>query len=640
MGEGTVKDENAKVLIKECTEILTRQQQEEQDGNMAQSPVILLFLGNVTHMHLEQVKTVLDANLKNSSFFQYLWVYYEEEVCHVVNIASGEHYKNVADAIEASALSLLGTSEQVFKSKRDMYFECILSTLEVQSEKYYEEYLSLKESHNYNMIKTLYLMIDQQNRAREERAQILIDRILETAKAQGNHSNVYLLSNLLYDGSILMEDRIWQNYRLVADLILLGNTADSSNSGVYAGMVHDGIMTAAYSYIGKPLDDIAKISLYYLMEKIYEREAMTVQKLTEEEMTERLRTKFEIGQVGIRPIEEIFQSQFQNKLPDARAFQWLPWKEKKSYKYFSRNKITDWQEVNSATCGVLDLYYQTYYEKMMTELLENAAFVEECRNKIKEFIQNKFSFFEILEELKTNQWREALQNTIIQSKLSNTSSWAEMLGSKAEFSLQQKFCQWAEELIEDCVRQLWENAEKTKNAYRDVMEEVRKSQFHFNEEKGHMEHFYENEVEQFLLSEEFLSKEKSFQAGSSLDEILERICSLFRIMVNQRSIYKEPFEREEAQRLGSMPEEERSRIIRKRLSEDVSNHGRIHLNYGYRENRSGSFCLVNAKSVYMNELTEEQRRGGFILFNLNRRDCLEMVELYKLPETERIILKD
>lgn len=632
---------DTKELIRKCTHMLNQRQQMENEGNMAKSPVILLFFGEVTYSHMQHVKNTLDTNFQNGAFLQYLYLYLENDICCAKNISTGEIYESVEMAIEHASLDLLETEPAVFRSKNVIYFECLLSSTEDYAERYYEEYLQLKESHNYNPVKTLYLMLDQRSRACEKQAQCLIDRIRKDEEERGIHSNIYLLSNMLGDGSILGAGRIWQNYRIVADLILLGNTFGASGKmeegrvGAYSNMVHDGIMTVAYSFVGKPLDDITKVSLYHLMKKMYEREETAVEELGADELTERFKSKLKGDDSDTNLLIEIFQKRFQGKLPDIENFQWLPWKEKKGYTRFVRKDISDWEQINNMTCGVLELYYQTQYENVLLDEVSTSVFTEVCRKQIHDFLGEKFSFFELARNLENDYWRTALRDALVLKITAEQGKWLEVIGKQAENRLKKKFYQWAAQILEDELERIYEQISRTKKSYLDVLEEVRKARFNFENENNHMDHFYENEVAQFLLSD---SVPELFRTESTLDGILQQVCQIFEQLIEQRSIYGEPFEKEEVQRLKNVSELERSKIMKKRLSEDVSNQKRLYLDYIDKEECVGTFCMVSARSVYMEELKVDEKCGRFALFDLNRRDCLEMLELYKLEDLRQIIL--
>lgn len=637
---------DSKELIKSCTRLLNQQQQTEAGGNMAQSPVIILFLGNVAYSHIQHVKNTLDANLKNGSYIQYLYLYFENDKCKVQNIVGKTQYENAEDAICEAWLTMFGTDASVFCSKYELYFECLLCSSEAQAEKYYEEYRKLNGPHQYNLIKTLYLMIDQQSETREERVQRLIDRIKE-CRQPGDSACVYLLSNLLYDGSILREDRIWQNYRLVANLILLGNTvgsfadAQSGNKHNYSGIVHDGALTAAYTFVGKPLEEITKISLYHLMRKLYDREEQTACVLeTQEQLKEHLYEKLGVGDAGIGLISEMFQNRIHGKLPEEEACQWLPWRNKKEYRHFCKGNRIDWQKVNEMTCGVLSGYYKMQYESVMSKEICNNAFIEECREKIKDFLMKKFPFFDLLRALKNGEWKQIIREAVGSVLLSRQTAGLSMLGWLAERQLQKVFQQWAGGMIESGLQELYDQASVLKEEYLDALEEVRKEKTSFDGKDEHMDRYYETEVEQFLRSQETILEYPLFRADRTLDEILNQIQEIFGRLIRQRSIYGEPFEKEERLRLESMSELERSRIIKNRLGADVSSQSRLRLNYDYREQKVGTFCLVNTQSVYIEELRADEKRGSFTIFDLNRRDCLEMVELYRLDELDRIVLKE
>ena len=79
---------------------------------------------------------------------------------------------------------MLGSEEEVFKNKDNIFLECLLCTSESYAMEYYEQYLLISEPYGCNLIKTLYLMIAQEKESYKFDAQKLIDRILEEQKSK------------------------------------------------------------------------------------------------------------------------------------------------------------------------------------------------------------------------------------------------------------------------------------------------------------------------------------------------------------------------------------------------------------------------------------------------------------------------
>ena len=64
------------------------------------------------------------------------------------------------------------------------------------------------------------------------------------------------------------EKRLFENYRLIADIILLGETeaARLLSKRIFTM----GIKTVSYALVTKPTDEIAEVTLQELLEQIYE----------------------------------------------------------------------------------------------------------------------------------------------------------------------------------------------------------------------------------------------------------------------------------------------------------------------------------------------------------------------------------
>ena len=615
-------------LLERCCQMMNEVQKVEKYSNYALSPSIILFFGSVTYQYRQHIKGVLDSNLVNGEYFQYLYVHKERENLHVTDIQTGMDYGTIAEAIESAALVMLGTEEEVFKNKDNIFLECLLCTSESYAMEYYEQYLLISEPYGCNLIKTLYLMIAQEKESYKFDAQKLIDRILEEQKSK--KQNIYFLSNLLNGGSLLLENRIWMNYRLVADLILLGNSRvavrefECTN---YVSMVRDGLMTAAYSFMGKPINDITGVTLYALMKKIYEKEELAVHYTSLiDKLEQKEEDKFWIP---------IFQNEFADKKPETKALQRLAWTDRKEYKLFLRNASFDWDKLNQLTCGIWEVFYHEQYENPMLQKLNNEAFQDSFREKIHEFLIKKFSFFEVLFYFKGEQWKETIRDFIKEIKPRKSNTMERKLETLALNTMEMVFLKWAYDIMEEEIIKLYNQAHMLQQKYFELMNKNSKANVEGDSTYEQLKQYYEKQVGQYVDS---LNDSSIFKMDTSIEKVLEEICSHFGEMIESQEIYAEPFERELSKRLEDVSEERKRIIIRNRLEDDISSLSRLRLMREYKETKVGSFCLASPNSLYEEEIKANEQNSPYIFYNLNRRDCLEMIELYNLENINDISL--
>lgn len=628
---------NSKELVEKCSEQLNHIQQEEREGKMAEYPVIIFFFGEETFTHFINVKRVLDSNLANSSYLQYFHVYFEQENCKVENMLTKAQFSNISEAVRAASVEALGTEDSVFGKKDHVFFECLLSTKEDNLDAYYEKYLEIEPSHSYEDIRTLYLMIDQIEKEHEEKAQKIIDRI---ARQEDKFGTIYLLSNMLSSGGILREDRIWMNYRLVADIILLGNSrnaaADSKGGerSNYSSIIHGGIKTVAYIYMGKQIEDITRITLHCLMKQLYDKEWRECKKITgDEELTGEVSERLSITTDGMEELGRIFRDEIIRYMPGGSELQWLPWKDYKTYKREHRKKDKTLQLLDQQSCGVLGAYLRLNYEKKMKELM-TTGFCGKIKALFRGLLQQKFSFMEMLYCFDRLRWQDLQQN--VKVKFSTAEAGGERVVADTLLSLSGTVGKTAQEILKGEIDYFLGNAKSVSSRYKEIWDEVLRNQIGDVQVGEEMRLYYDNVVRSFLAENDVSSP---FYPGTAIEEVLDKIAVVFSQLIAAQSVYQEPFEREMELRLQNKSAQEQRDILKRQVKDNIKGQGRLSVSYDYMENPDGEFCMIHENSIYKSCLGLEEPANKKIVFDLNRRDCLEMIEIYALDRPERIKLE-
>lgn len=635
---------DGKKLIERCSALLNQQQLEERDGNLAICPAIIFFWGKETYIYRQHVKNMLDSSLANGDSLQYLYVSERDGSLAVENVRTGEKYSGLQEAVHAASVILLGAENSGFTDRERIFFECLLSAREEKAQQYYEAYLDMVESHSsYSAVKTLYLMIDQSDKGYEAEEQRLIDRIIEDEEKRENEiaRTTYLFSNILDDGTLLLEDRIWQNYRMVADLFLLCNSVNLSGNGKGVSMASNanylkgGIFTTAYSYMGKRIEDIAGMSVYYLMEQLFDKGNVECPHPDTDELSLLMKEKLDIESGKMELADGIFQKWLINGLPEAGALQWLPWKDYRTYKETKRGRSVDWRVLTRRTFGVWEAYYKENYEDVLKKALEDGGMESEFRIKVRKLLNERFGFFEVLHMLEGEEWKLVMQEIKPEHGKGGKLVWTEELEGKALERIGDSFIHWLRQVLEDEMISLYARTSRIKMEYQQIAADILNTVTAVGDADDQMSRFYEREVRKFISECDsilFLNTDISMEA------LLDGVYEIFAQMIQNRDIYRQPFEKEMAIRLEDVSEEERRDIVRKRIDGDIRNRGRLNLTMDYKNDTVKKFCMIHENSVYRNALGLNDSGSHTDVYNLNRRDCLEMVEIYKITEFDQLKL--
>lgn len=91
------------------------------------------------------------------------------------------------------------------------------------AEEYFDLMLQPGLSSRYNLVKIIFIMLGESEKDKRQRICKFLGYITEKRKStKSEFGAVYLRSNYLKDGNVLLDYRMSLNYRLAADLILLG----------------------------------------------------------------------------------------------------------------------------------------------------------------------------------------------------------------------------------------------------------------------------------------------------------------------------------------------------------------------------------------------------------------------------------
>ena len=221
---------NGKELLEHCVRTLNANQRGESGGNVALYPVLVIMLGEKCAEHIKYIKRTLDDNWNNARFLKYLKVVKQGDTWQASLIDSSEDYEQCEwesetaefqEAMNKAVVEMLEADEKIFLERNFVKMEYVLDATEEEGREYYDLFQSTQNELYTGELKTLYLMLDQRPKDGNVRKS---DELLQyiKAKRKDNAETIYLLSNFLKAGSMLGEKRLFENYRLIADIILLG----------------------------------------------------------------------------------------------------------------------------------------------------------------------------------------------------------------------------------------------------------------------------------------------------------------------------------------------------------------------------------------------------------------------------------
>ena len=289
---------NGKELLESCTIGLNENQSGEMGGNVALYPTVVVMLGERCKAYTKFIKDTLDDNWNNSGFLQYVSIEKSGDYWSCARLTDVDKKRTIqwscvegepAEVVSKAIVDMLEEDDRIFRDKSRIKMEFVMDAVEEDGGAYYDLYLGLKNGLHSEDLKTFFLMLDQkpEDNKNEKTARMLHYVVENRTKPGVDGGTTYLLSNYLDNGSILGENKIWQNYRLLADIILLGGTRANAAESGYVTNLYNGVKTASYALVPKPTDEIAAVALQALMREMHEQEKERYSKeLTDKEVRE------------------------------------------------------------------------------------------------------------------------------------------------------------------------------------------------------------------------------------------------------------------------------------------------------------------------------------------------------------------
>ncbi len=635
-----MEESGGKKLIQDCIGYLNEMLDPDSGGNRALYPVITVFFGKESAEHFSTVRDTLDINWgKDTEFLKYVNIIKNENGFTCANLVTGEKSDEDPCAfVEKAVVRMLG-EERAFRDKSRTRFEFILLGEDENATDYYNFMINMKLGSHYNVFKTMFIMMDEREADKRARIHQLLKYITEKRDETKNElGTVYLLSNYLKNGFVLQEHNLNLNYRLVADLILMGGNrgTDKTNNALSTVENYNTIKTAAYALVEKPVRGIAIFSLQRIMGYLMEENERIYHESAGDSMksAERILDKLGIQRGKIHCLEEIFRENILKIFPSPQEIQYLAFLNEQEYKNVYKEKRISSQKLNRATGGNWNLFFEENYLNKIEELLADDHFMTDCLAKIEKSWRSVLSYGDALYGLEDSRVMESLENLSIASSVATGNTIEENIHLWAVEEARKQFYSHMIQLMSRLLSEIHQDAKKFVETYTQLQEKIGKEAV--DDKEMNIQNYYERLAENFLRQDGGQISSAIFKLKNDEKAIIEALAAGFKKLIsNQKNapayaIYKMSFEMESKTRLNTLSADQQTLMIQDTLEVDIKTMVRLHgSSSSYQNNIRGIYYLIKEDTEYAKGIPEGSQ------FHLNRTDCIEKIAIYDLDSPDQ-----
>lgn len=621
-----MEESGGRKLVQNCISQLKGTLKPDGGRNRALYPVVTVFFGEQSAEHFPTIRDTLEINWKtDAQYLKYLNIVKTDHGFVSKDLVTGEKDEENPSAFVENAVNEMRGKELAFENKSRTRFEYILLGEDEDSIEYYNFMINTNLG-NYSIFKTMFIMMDERTSEKRQRIHELLAYITENrTKTKHDLGTVYLLSNYLKSGFVLWDDyQLSQNYRLVADLILMGgNQGEDDNSGVISTVENfDTIKTAAYAIKEKPVRSIAIISLQKMMSNLWEESEKNYKK-----SAENIQKKLGIERGKIQCLEDIFEESILSIFPSPQEIQYLAFVNEQEYKNIYREKRVPSQRLNRATGGNWNLFFEENYENKMESLLSDDRFISECLGKIEKTWRSALSYRDALDGLKDGEVRKALEDLTLASTIKPGNSAEEGIHFWAVEEARKLFYSHMIQLLSGLLSDIHQDAKKFQASYRNLKEEVNREPIDNKEEN--IRSYYDHLAESFIRNNGSEISAEIFNLKNSPDDIIQSLENAFKKLIKNDPIYAMAFDEELQTRLSAIDDISKVLAIQRVLEVEIASMVRLHgRDTSYENNILGTYYLMKKGETYGEEL--KKSGNHFTIFHLNRTDCIEKIAIYDL----------
>lgn len=608
-------------LLQNASEYLI-QRKNDDVGNQPLYPTIIIFCGKTTAEHYRGLKRNIDLNWgRYANQIPYMELYSGEtgQLCAKDLRTDKEEEPQIL--CESMINQMLALPRVFYPDRMRLKVECIIS-----SEDNWELYRNFLEKVGEDMamtpFKTVYMMIEQDTSEKRRHFKSFMGHFIESLeeKEKQYFSSVYLLSNYLENNFLLLDKELEKNYRLVANLILLGgNIRNEQNensdrnrqltSKIYNGTLYK---TASYAIKQKPTEEIVVNCIEYFLSEVVKQQ--------ENSYREWSIVKKQLG-IENRQIDiyEKFYSEIQKELPGKEVMYYFPKREGKV-----SEEIKGFEQ---QTYGSVRLFFEKYFlDEVLNKWVEKN--LEHTVSEILKFWERTLSFSEIKKYFVEPEMREDMKRvTILVS--SDGSDLESRMHARYQETVKKLFY---EKITETLFLKLDEEQKKCRNfeaIYKEIQKTVAECNYSSREQKKSIEGCYYQEISQFLQKEKESIEKKLINLDNKKEDLLEQIEIWFKKMADSIEIFNLSFEDELVMRTAEKSEEDKFQFLKNELNslnDELDQAQRIHF---FRiPNMKTVYHLMNTDAEYAKMLKSEKTEE--YIFDLNRTDCIEKIAIFDI----------
>lgn len=653
--------QNGKQLLQGCISRLNENQRGETGGNVALYPTVVLFLGTKSSSSMKYMKATLDDNWNNARFLQYLNVVKADGGWKCFALA-GEAASGIGECktcgiegfvwelqggawdevLDNAIVQMLEAEEKIFYNRTTIKMEYVLDAAEEDSISYFELYDKTVNRLQADERKTLYLMLDQRpGDCRADASDGLLQYMVAHShgREQAGGGTVYLLSNYLQSGQMLGERGAWQNYRLAADLMLLGGNRREAQGAV--SKLYHGFKTVSYALVTKPVEEIAAVCLRTLLHELYETEQKRLyRKLPASEVSKRMQMD---RRQGFAFLEELFLKELLPKLPKEEDWRYLPFRSVQDCRRFFRGAGVSLEAADEMTCGAASAFLDSAYREPARQFLSDEGHLAQCRAQIEELFTARFAYFELLyaKEQDDDGFSRIFLSEYRFAGFAAKDGPCRRLHMLGIYESKRLFYEKMKQMMAQVAAQKMQQAQVFQEMYAACRKEVQKECIVTGDESRSVENYYGKITAEYVQRQQKEDADapafpEVFCINNSKKELLGAVWDVFSGLIRDK-VFDSDFEQELDARMDGMDEKQRHAFVAEELRKKLEGSRRLHNSIELPMAEAGCYYMVNASADYARTLQQADSRE-YVLFDLSRTDCIEQLKIYDILKPEQLHL--
>ena len=623
--------ESVKELIHNSVGVLRSNSISNVNFSRPHYPTCVVYLGSRSALFHDELFEDIARGWGGSA--EYIKFYSIESFVEkkAVNVLTG---KELTESDVKAQITELLSADNVFATMTQVALYCIIDTTEIASAEDFKNWYALIQ-HIEEMlgVSTLSMLMVILNESLQftDLAKSIKNKLLDLYEDQSfggkkahMYDSVFVFGNRLKNGSFIKVDPTesnYSNYNLFADLILLSNTRSEDYNERRARLYgsEKPALTAAYSFVQKPMAEIGMITLGIILQRI--KELAAEQFIGGDELMKALTIN-----KGRSSFYEGFYSDIKGLLPNIEFMEWLPGKSTSDKSFEEYNKLTD---------GCLQAFLeQNHFKIVATELLSRHELII---REIISLIAKELNSAQLIDNIPSNIRENAYDKAEIAFGTTETLQVHTAIEAKVKQSIAEGLRLKTDEALTVAVKR----AETTMAEFKQICTEQEKM-ISIGEEgtRKNLTTFYGDKIQRYFNDFEKLTElfMRVLKVGNSRADILEILLNAMETFFESDAVYKLSFSEELITRLGNVDTERHAQEfigqeLIKNLDEKISFfskyvfHGRVYEAYFLNTEGTNNNLLFNY--LQDKELPPEVSRT---FFNTCNNDMAESIWFFVCSE--------